>query len=116
MNYLTLGQKIKSARKRKGYTQANLAELAGYSVQHISHVETGKTIMSLDCLVRLANSLEISLDDLFCKDLDYREKSLINENITTLIKKSEFQEKSTIVKILTLIKSDIEVYIELAEK
>lgn len=38
MDYLKLGTQVKVARRKKGITQARLAEMLGYSTQHISHV------------------------------------------------------------------------------
>lgn len=64
MDYVKLGIQVKSARTKKGITQAKLAEMTGYSVQHISHVETGNTKLSVELLVELANALNVSLDQL----------------------------------------------------
>lgn len=69
MDYKKLGIRIKSVRKRIGYTQTQLAVLTGYSVQHISHIETGDTKLSVDSLVKIANTLEISLDQLLMDSL-----------------------------------------------
>ncbi len=38
MDYEMLGARIREARKNKGYTQSELAELTEYSVQHISQI------------------------------------------------------------------------------
>ena len=57
MDYVGLGMQVKSARTKKGITQAKLAEMTGYSVQHISHVETGNTKLSVELL-------NVSLDQL----------------------------------------------------
>ena len=43
MDWIKLGRNVKYARARKGYTQAEVAELTGYSVQHLSHIENGTT-------------------------------------------------------------------------
>lgn len=41
MDYISVGKRIKNARKQIGYTQAELAEHLGCSIQHISHIENG---------------------------------------------------------------------------
>lgn len=74
MDYLKLGAQVKAARMKKGLTKARLAEMLGYSTQHISHVETGNTKLSVELLVELANVLETSLDQLL-EDSLYSEKS-----------------------------------------
>ena len=69
MDWIKLGRNVKYARARKGYTQAEVAELTGYSVQHLSHIENGTTKMSIDFMIALANTLEVSLDELFYDSL-----------------------------------------------
>ncbi|NOY89821.1 MAG: helix-turn-helix domain-containing protein [Deltaproteobacteria bacterium] len=39
---MTLGERIRRARKAKGWTQAELAEKAGFSQPYVSHVELGR--------------------------------------------------------------------------
>ena len=51
MDWIKLGRNVKYARARKGYTQAEVAELTGYSVQHLSHIENGTTKMSIDFMI-----------------------------------------------------------------
>ncbi len=59
------GRKIKEYRKRKGFTQAKLAELAGVDDKHISCIESGKNFPSADLLERLAKSLNVEPKDFF---------------------------------------------------
>ena len=115
MNYLELGQKIRIARKRKGYTQAEVAEILGYSVQHISHVENGVTKMSIEFVVSLANCLEVSLDELFSDSLNFKGSEKTPYGVNSIMENCTKEERISLVKVLSLIKSDIEVYIELAE-
>lgn len=73
MDYEKFGMRVRNARNKKGYTQAELAELTEYSVQHISHVETGSTKLSVELLVRLSNVLNVSIDSLLRDSLEYRD-------------------------------------------
>jgi transcriptional regulator with XRE-family HTH domain len=41
---MTLAEKIVAARKRKGYTQEELADLAAVAVRTIQRIESGETI------------------------------------------------------------------------
>lgn len=75
MDYKRLGVRIKETRNKKGFTQAKLAEMLGYSIQHISHVETGSTKLSVELLVELANVLEVSVDELLMDSLEYKKGS-----------------------------------------
>lgn len=55
---------LKVARVIKGLTQRDLAELVGVSVATINRIETGKQILKIDMLNKLANVLEIPVNEL----------------------------------------------------
>lgn len=59
-----IGNNIKKYRKSKGFTQAQLAEMIDISTIHMSHMETGSVSMSLECLIKTCDSLDITPDDL----------------------------------------------------
>lgn len=59
-----LGKNIALARRRRGVTQIDLAKKATVSQVHLSCVEHGKTGVALDIAMRLAESLDCSLDEL----------------------------------------------------
>ena len=56
------GKRISTLRKRNGMTQENLAELLDCSVKHISHVERGSALLSLEKYVFLSDYFHCSLD------------------------------------------------------
>ena len=64
MDYIALGQRIRDLRRKRGLTQEQLAELADLSVPYISHLERGTKTPSLAVLVRLADSLDVTVDRL----------------------------------------------------
>jgi DNA-binding XRE family transcriptional regulator len=55
---------IAKIRKRKGLTQMELAELVGVNRFHISKIERGKRTPSVKLLIKIADVLNVSLDDL----------------------------------------------------
>jgi DNA-binding XRE family transcriptional regulator len=55
---------IAKIRKRKGLTQMELAELVGVNRFHISKIERGKRMPSVKLLIKIADVLNVSLDDL----------------------------------------------------
>ena len=63
MDYYKIGQKIRKIRKAHGLSQEKLAEKAGVSTTHMSHIETGNTKLSLSVFVDIANALEVRTDD-----------------------------------------------------
>lgn len=64
LNYKLVGQRIRAIRKKRGMTQERLAELAEISPQHCSGIETGAAKVSLPALVKIANALNASMDEL----------------------------------------------------
>ena len=62
---MSIGQNIKKYRKEIGYTQRELAELIGVSVQAVSKWETDSGAPDISLIVPLASALEISTDALF---------------------------------------------------
>jgi putative transcriptional regulator len=52
-------------RKQKGLTQEELADKAGVTKYHISRIENGKIVGSLDFMIRVAIVLECSIDEIF---------------------------------------------------
>ena len=64
INYERIAEKICRIRKLKKLTQADLAEMTGFAVSHISHLETGRKKVSLDGIVRIANALGVTVDQL----------------------------------------------------
>jgi len=62
INYERIGRRIQQLRKLKKMSQAELAEYTGMSVSYISHIETGIKHASLESVVRIANALGITVD------------------------------------------------------
>ena len=62
IDYVKIGQRIKSARLEKGYSQADLGALVGCSNNHMSHVEVGQTKVSLAMLLKLSLVLDKQFD------------------------------------------------------
>jgi transcriptional regulator with XRE-family HTH domain len=60
MNILNL----KVARVKKGLTQKELGELVGVSSNTLCRIETGKQIPKVDMLLKLAEILEVSAEEL----------------------------------------------------
>lgn len=72
---------MKQARIDKGYTQAELGEIIGCSNNHMSHIETCQTKVSLSLLLKLAYALDMDLN-FFLLDTPYLEKeSIIDSEI-----------------------------------
>ncbi len=69
IDYKGIGRRIKAARKKMSLSQKSLATLANIAATNISHIERGATKVSLPTLLKIANSLEVSIDELLCDSL-----------------------------------------------
>ena len=64
MDYYAIGQRIRKFRKAQNLSQEALAEQANISTTHMSHTESGNTMLSLQVFADLAAALHVSADDL----------------------------------------------------
>ena len=58
----SFGERLKTIREKRGYSQDELARCAGLQASAISHFETGTRKPSFENLRRLADALEITTD------------------------------------------------------
>lgn len=79
LDYIKLGKRIKQIRKDKGLSQNQLSEYADISVNHLSHIECANTKVSLPVLIKIANVLKITVDDILCDSLTAAKTPYINE-------------------------------------
>lgn len=64
MDYEAMGRRIRMYRKQRGLTQAALADSMAISTSFLGHIERGSRIASLETLVKLSETLAVSLDAL----------------------------------------------------
>lgn len=62
--YIELGGCVRTLRKARRWTQADLAGKAGISVSFLGHIERGTRKLSVETLVRLSSALGAPLDRL----------------------------------------------------
>jgi transcriptional regulator with XRE-family HTH domain len=60
-----IGKKIRILRLEKGLSQEKLAEYTNMSREHISCLERGQNLASIETLYALAKFFEISIKDFF---------------------------------------------------
>lgn len=64
-NRAALGAAIRQQRTEQGLSQERLALMIGSSKSHIWRIETGRVNVGIDDLCRIADALDIPLQDLF---------------------------------------------------
>ncbi|MDO4296510.1 MAG: helix-turn-helix transcriptional regulator [bacterium] len=103
VDYVKIGQRIKTARLEKGYSQADVGTLVGCSNNHISHVEVGQTKVSLAMLLKLAFVLEKDFD-FFLLDTPYAKcDSIINYEIADKLNQCNTTTLITVSKIIDVL-------------
>ena len=104
INYVIIGNRIKEFRKRKGWTQATLAEFSGVEPSNISHIERAATKVSLPTLIKIANALDVSLDELVYQNLKKCEH-VSNARINELLDDCNSEELSAILAVIETTKA-----------
>lgn len=66
---MSMGLRLRMARKAAGYTQKKLAELVEVSASSIANYETGFSAPNEDILIRLMNVLKIDANFLYADDI-----------------------------------------------
>ena len=79
MDYIGIGKRIRTQRLRSNLSQEELAEMAGISLVHMSHIETANTKLSLPVLVDLACALGVRTDDLIFDKESMSRQELLEE-------------------------------------
>ena len=64
VDYIAIGKRIRTLRQSKGWTQEELAKQCGTSTSYEGHLERATRIPSLETIVKIASSLDISLNEL----------------------------------------------------
>jgi len=62
------GKNLRELRKSRAITQETLAEKSELSLQHIGAIERGVGNPSLNSVERIANALDVSINELFTLD------------------------------------------------
>lgn len=72
---MTLGERVKSLRKERGWTLRDIAERTGLSVSYHSDIETDRTDPALKTLVKIADAFDMKVVEvLFTVDMgEHRE-------------------------------------------
>ena len=106
MDYSGIGKRIKNYREKLKMTQQMLGEETDYSVQHISHIETVKTKLSVKCLLDIANALQVSVDELVCGYVS-SSSVIVDREISNLMEDCSPQEKQIILETIKALKESL---------
>ena len=79
MDYVTIGKNIRKYRLMRGLRQEDLAEACDCTNSHIGKIENAKGIPSLEMIVRIANELSVTVDQLLRENYNAPEKVYLKE-------------------------------------
>jgi transcriptional regulator with XRE-family HTH domain len=101
---VTLGEKIKHARRQRKLTQVGLAEFVGINSNHLSRLERGIFQPSAEVLRALAGALEVSVDYLLSQgeegptEVHVADKSLVER--IRLIEQLEPADRDALMRVI----------------
>lgn len=93
IDYIALGKRIRTERRKQDLTQEKLAELADISDSFMGHIERGGRILSVETLAKIANALHISIEYIVCGEYNYQPSVLPDEIHEALSKMSDRQRQ-----------------------
>ena len=109
IDYVAIGLRIRKHRIDMKLTQQRLAELSGIEPSNISHIERGATKLSLPTLIKLikiANTLETTADELLCDSI-YKSKDIFLSEISNDVKECSEEEIRVISDVVKTLKSSL---------
>jgi transcriptional regulator with XRE-family HTH domain len=90
---MTLGERVRAARRAQGMSGAALAEASGLTKGFISQFERGLSNPSLESLRRIASTLNVSITGLLAEDSGAGELPVGADQGPTLMPQSDWKEK-----------------------
>lgn len=106
LDFKAIGQRIKIARIRKKLTQDTVSEIINITPSHMSNIETGKSSVSLQTLIAIANVLGVSIDELLC-DTILESKVVFEKELSEVLKDCNEYEIRVLVDIVKASKESI---------
>ena len=104
IDYVAVGKRIRELRRKLGITQLELSEMINVSPPHMSNIENGNKNVGVETLVKIANVLHISTDELLEDNL---EGKLVAspQTFATLIQDCSDYERRVFLGTLTALKT-----------
>jgi len=109
INYIQLGKRIKHYRLNAKLTQELLAERIDVATSTIAHAESGTNKPSLPLLIKVANALNVTLDQLVCDSL-LSTDFFIEKDIADAISDCNTKEKQIIRDMVIATKETLRKY------
>lgn len=99
MDYMQLGSRLRQERLKHNLTQERLAEKIDVSHAYIGQIERGERSLTLETLIKLANQLEVTADELLHESIKMNEGHFIHK-ITQLLQDRPIHEQQMALNML----------------
>lgn len=106
VDYRDIGSRIRAVRLDRKMTQEHLAEAVGVGVTHISHIETGNSIPSLQVMIDIINALGCSADELLCIEVEHA-RPLLDSWLSELVADCDTTEVKLITDMVVSMKNSL---------
>lgn len=93
VDYTLIGKRIATTRKQQKLTQEQLAEKADISNNYLSHIETSRSIPSLETLVSICIALNITPNDLLLGSSDGQNNYLVSDLEQKLAQCTDYEKR-----------------------
>ena len=103
LDYKDIGLRIKRFRMDKGLSQEELANAVLINSRHISNIENGRRYPSLELIVTIANTLDVTSDDLLTGNLN-RSSSTAGSEVHRLLLDCNDNEMKMLIRVLQFAK------------
>lgn len=97
-----IGARIKEIRTKKGFTQERLSEKMDVNPKYLSSIERGKENPTLNTLIRLSESLDLELGEIF-GFVEAEDPGLAKSMTISLLDEADEEQVKLIFKIVSLI-------------
>ena len=97
-----IGARIKRIRTKKGFTQEELSERMKINPKYLSSIERGKENPTLNTLIKLSESLDVDLSEIF-SFIQIEDPAIRKSMIISLLDEAGKEQLKLIFKILSVI-------------
>jgi transcriptional regulator with XRE-family HTH domain len=103
---MTIGERIRLVRQKKGLSQKQLAEKSGVNIKSLNRYELGTSVPPSDSLKAISDTLEVSSDHLLSDEdtIDIVDKDLFKK--FKIVQNIEGEERKVIDNFLDMVIRD----------
>ena len=97
-----IGARIKEIRTKKGITQEGLSERMEINPKYLSSIERGKENPTLNTLIKLSESLEVDIGEIF-SFVEAEDPNRRRSQIISLLDEADSEQLKMIFKVLSVV-------------